>query len=431
MPTNNFIDELRWRGMLHNFTAEVEEYLNSGMAIGYLGIDPTADSLHVGHLVSIMMLRYFQKYGHKPIIVIGGATGMIGDPSGKSSERNLLDQEIILYNQEKIKKQLSRLLNFEQKTPNFALILNNHEWLGNISFIDFIREYGKHITINYMMAKDSVRNRLENSTDGLSFTEFTYQLVQAVDFYYLFKNYNCKLQMGGSDQWGNITTGIELIRRKLSKQSYGITCPLLVKSDGTKFGKTEQGNIWLEPDKTTPYQFYQFWINQSDSDAEKYIRIFSDLTKQQIEEIISNHFNAPHRRLLQKTIAKELMLLIHSDNDYQIASQASEILFGNETLEIMLDWDDKILSQVFKDIPQYTIKSSALPISVVDLLSVSTSILPSKSEVRRLIKNNALLINKNKITEEIHITQEHSFKNRYLLIQTGKKNYHLIILEFG
>lgn len=424
----DFIDEIRWRGMLHDITPETDKYLSGCMGVGYLGIDPTADSLHVGHLVSILLLRRFQKAGHKPLLVIGGATGMIGDPSGKSAERNLLSFDTIRHNQECIKKQLSRLLDFETSSPNQALMLNNYDWLSQMSFLDFIRDYGKHITVNYMLAKDSVRLRIDNSNEGLSFTEFSYQLVQAVDFYYLFKTYNCKLQLGGSDQWGNITTGIELIRRKLGQQAYGVTCPLLTKSDGTKFGKTEQGNIWLDPQKTTPYEFYQFWINLPDNEAEKYVKIFTDFTQTEIENLLSEHQAAPHLRKLQKTIARELMLLIHSENDYLIASQASEILFGNQTLHVMENWDNTTIEQVFRHIPQYTIDQNILPAHLVELLATHTTILPSKSEVRRLLKNNAILLNKQKITDDIQIMKEHFLKQKYLLVQTGRKNYHLIIL---
>ncbi len=426
-----FIDEIRWRGMLHSFTPGVEELLDKEMVTAYIGVDPTADSLHIGHLAAIMMLKLFQKSGHKPILVMGGATGMIGDPSGKSAERNLLDEQTLRKNQEGIYKQMQRFLDFSE-IPNKAEIVNNYDWMKNFSFLDFIRDIGKHITVNYMIAKDSVKQRMDKDGAGLSFTEFSYQLVQGYDFLYLFENKNCKLQMGGSDQWGNITTGTELIRKKLGSEAFALTCPLITKSDGKKFGKTEKGNVWLDSQLTSPYEFYQFWINTSDEDAEKYIKIFTFLSKEEIENLISEHQKSPHLRILQKKLASEITLMVHSEKDLQIAMNASEILFGKATKELLVSLDEKTFLSVFEGVPQHFVSKNELEngIDICELLSVKTSIFPSKSEIRRTIQAGGLLINQNKISDaNISISLKDSLNERYILIQKGKKNNFLIILS--
>lgn len=428
----NFIDELRWRGMIHDIVPGTEELLAKGQTTAYVGIDPTADSLHVGHLVSVMMMKHFQMAGHKPIFIIGGATGMIGDPSGKSQERNLLDEETIHHNMAAIKAQLSRFIDFNSSASNAAVMLNNYDWMKNFSFLDFIREVGKHITVNYMMAKDSVKKRLgSESSQGMSFTEFTYQLVQGYDFLYLRKNYGCMLQMGGSDQWGNITTGGELIRRKEGVDAYGLTWPLMTKSDGKKFGKTESGNIWLDADRTSPYKFYQFWLNTTDEDAKKYIKIFTLLPPPEIDALITEHKEAPHLRKLQKTLAKEITCLIHGTDAYESALEASQILFGNATSETLRKIDEATFLSVFEGVPQFEISSADLKegIPVVEFLAEKTRILSSKGEARRALKANSISVNKEKVDEETRLSESHLIDGKYILAQSGKKNYYLVIVK--
>jgi tyrosyl-tRNA synthetase len=429
----NFVEELKWRGMVHDVMPGTEEQLDKELTSAYLGIDPTADSLHIGHLVGVMVLKHFQLAGHKPIALIGGATGMIGDPSGKSEERNLLDEPTLRHNQECIKKQLAKFLDFETEAPNAAVLVNNYDWMKEISFLDFIRDIGKHITVNYMMAKDSVKKRLSaESKEGMSFTEFTYQLVQGYDFLWLYQNMNCKLQMGGSDQWGNITTGTELIRRKVSGEAYALTVPLITKADGTKFGKTEQGNVWLDPERTTPYQFYQFWLNASDEDAERYIKIFTALPKEEIDALVAEHKTAPHARALQKRLAEEVTTMVHSKEDYEMAIEASQILFGKGTAEQLRKLDEKTFLSVFEGVPQFQISKTELEqgINVVDLLAEKTEVFPSKGELRRTIKGNGLSINKEKISDEnLQIDSGFLIGGKYILAQKGKKNYFLIIVS--
>lgn len=428
----NFVDELRWRGMIHDIVPGTEELLAKGQTTAYVGIDPTADSLHVGHLVSVMMMKHFQMAGHKPIFIIGGATGMIGDPSGKSQERNLLDEETIHRNMAAIKAQLSRFIDFNSPASNAAMMLNNYDWMKDFSFLDFIREIGKHITVNYMMAKDSVKKRLgSESAQGMSFTEFTYQLVQGYDFLYLRKNYGCMLQMGGSDQWGNITTGGELIRRKEGLDAYGLTWPLMTKSDGKKFGKTESGNIWLDPNRTSPYKFYQFWLNTTDEDAARYIKIFTLLPPAEIDALIGEHKEAPHLRKLQKTLAKEITCLIHGQEAFESALEASQILFGNATSETLHKIDEATFLSVFEGVPQFEISSADLKggIPVVDFLAEKTRILSSKGEARRALKANSISINKEKVGEETVLTESHLIDGKYILAQSGKKNYYLVIVK--
>ncbi|NCE72553.1 tyrosine--tRNA ligase [Odoribacter sp. Z80] len=429
----NFVDELKWRGMIHDVMPGTEELLAKGQTTAYVGIDPTADSLHVGHLVSVMMMKHFQMAGHKPIFIIGGATGMIGDPSGKSQERNLLNEETIQKNMAGIKAQLSRFIDFNSTASNAAIMLNNYDWMKEFSFLDFIREIGKHITVNYMMAKDSVKRRLSGEcSDGMSFTEFTYQLVQGYDFLYLRKHYNCMLQMGGSDQWGNITTGSELIRRKEGLDAYGLTWPLMTKSDGKKFGKTESGNIWLDPERTSPYRFYQFWLNTTDEDAVRYIKIFTILPPAEIDALILEHQEAPHLRKLQKTLAKEITCLIHGEEAYQAALEASQILFGNATSDTLRRIDEKTFLSVFEGVPQFEIAAADLKagISVVDFLADKTAIMSSKGEARRALKSNAISLNKEKVSgEEFIVNKAHLIDGKYILAQSGKKNYFLIIVK--
>ncbi len=427
----NFVDELKWRGMVHDVMPGTEEQLDKELTSAYLGIDPTADSLHIGHLVGVMLLKHFQLAGHKPIALIGGATGMIGDPSGKSEERNLLDEPTLRHNQECIKKQLANFLDFETDAPNAAVLVNNYDWMKEISFLDFIRDIGKHITVNYMMAKDSVKKRLSaESKEGMSFTEFTYQLVQGYDFLWLYQNMNCKLQMGGSDQWGNITTGTELIRRKVSGEAFALTVPLITKADGTKFGKTEQGNVWLDPERTTPYQFYQFWLNASDEDAERYIKIFTALPKEEIDALVAEHKTAPHARVLQKRLAEEVTVMVHSKEDYEMAVEASQILFGKGTAEQLRKLGEKTFLSVFEGVPQFQVSKTELEqgINIVDLLTEKTEIFPSKGELRRTIKGNGLSINQVKIGNEDMVIDSHFLiGGKYILAQKGKKNYFLII----
>ncbi|MCD6658972.1 MAG: tyrosine--tRNA ligase, partial [Lentimicrobium sp.] len=399
----NFVEELQWRGMIHNIMPGTEELLSKEMISAYVGIDPTADSLHIGHLVGVMMLKHLQRSGHKPIVLVGGATGMIGDPSGKSEERNLLDEPTLRHNQECLKTQLKKLLDFDTDAPNKAEMVNNYDWMKDFSFLGFIRDIGKHITVNYMMAKDSVKKRLSGEAgDGMSFTEFTYQLVQGYDFLYLYQHNNCKLQMGGSDQWGNITTGTELIRRKTGGEAFALTCPLITKADGGKFGKTESGNVWLDPARTSPYKFYQFWLNTSDADAEKYIRIFTLFTREETETLIAEHQTAPHLRLLQKALAKDITVRIHSEADYNAAVEASEILFGKGTAEALHKLDEDTLVSVFEGVPQFEINPGELQqgIGIVDLLAEKTNIFPSKGEARRMLKDGGVQVNKEKVNEE-------------------------------
>ena len=424
----NFIQELRWRGMLQDVIPGTEEILNSKMVKGYIGFDPTADSLGVGNLVQIMTLLHFQNAGHKPIALVGGATGMVGDPSGKSLERNLLTIEVINKNLEKQKKQLENFLDFNCG-ENSAEIVNNYDWFKNISFLDFIRDAGKHITVNYMLAKDSVKNRLEN---GMSFTEFSYQLIQGYDFYHLYKTQGVQLQMGGSDQWGNIVTGTELIRRKDAGEAYALTTPLIKKADGTKFGKSESGNIWLDKNKTSPYKFYQFWLNASDSDVENYIRIFTIKTKAEIDSLIEEHKKAPHLRVLQKELAKDITIRVHSEKDYLAALEASEILFGKGTSESLSKLSNDDLLAVFEGVPQFNVSVLDLNsgISIVDFLAEKTAVFLSKGEARKMIDGGGVSINKTKVESQDFLINKNSLLNgKYILVQRGKKNYFLITVE--
>ncbi len=407
-----------------------EEQLQKELTSAYVGIDPTADSLHIGHLVSIMMLRHLQSCGHKPIALVGGATGMIGDPSMKSAERNLLDEETLRHNQNAIKKQLSRFLDFDSDAPNAAILVNNYDWMKDYTFLHFIRDIGKHITVNYMMSKDSVKKRISgDEREGMSFTEFTYQLVQGYDFLYLYQNHGCKLQMGGSDQWGNITTGTELIRRKEGGDAFALTCPLITKADGGKFGKTEKGNIWLDAKYTSPYTFYQFWLNVSDEDAQKYIKIFTMLPKEEIETAIAGHLEAPHMRELQKLLAKEVTVMVHGAEEYEKAVDASQILFGQSTSEKLKAIDEQTFLSVFEGVPQFEISREELPANTIDLLSVKCSIFPSKGECRKMIAAGGVAINKEKyVSAEALVTESDLLNNKYILVQKGKKNYFIIKL---
>ncbi|MDP4292033.1 MAG: tyrosine--tRNA ligase [Bacteroidota bacterium] len=422
----NFVEELRWRGMIHDIMPGTEEMLEKGMGTAYVGIDPTADSLHIGHLVGIMMLKHFQLSGHKPLALVGGATGMIGDPSGKSEERNLLSEESLRHNQECIKKQLVKFLDFDCGA-NSAEIVNNYDWMKGFGFLQFLREVGKHITVNYMVAKDSVKKRMEGG-NGISFTEFTYQLVQGYDFLHLFQAKGCRLQMGGSDQWGNITTGTELIRRVEGEEAFALTCPLITKADGGKFGKTEKGNIWLDPERTSPYTFYQFWMNCSDEDSKKYIRIFTLFSKEEIEAMEKQHDAAPHLRILQKALTKELTIRVHSEEDYIQAVEASEILFGKGTTETLRRMDERTLLNVFEGVPQYDIAFADMEngLNLVDLVAKKTPIFASNGEAHRMMKDGGLQVNKVKVVEDHLITKENLLNDQYLLIQKGKKNYFLI-----
>ena len=429
----SFVQELKWRGMLHDIMPGTEEQLEKELTAAYVGIDPTADSLHIGHLVSVMMLKHLQIAGHQPIALVGGATGMIGDPSGKSQERNLLDEPTLRHNQECIKAQLAKFLDFESKEDNVALLVNNYDWMKEFSFLDFIRDVGKRITVNYMMAKDSVKKRLgEESKSGMSFTEFTYQLVQGYDFYHLYKNNNCRLQMGGSDQWGNITTGTELIRRMDGGEAFALTCPLITKADGTKFGKTESGNVWLDPERTSPYAFFQFWLNTSDEDAERYIKIFTLLSKEEIDTLVAEHKEAPHARALQKKLAEEVTTMVHSREEYDMAVEASQILFGKGTAEQLRKLNESTFLAVFEGVPQFNISKDELDagINVIDLLAEKTEVFPSKGELRRTIKGNGLSINKEKISDpDLVVNNDFLIGGKYILAQKGKKNYFLIIAE--
>lgn len=426
----NFVEELRWRGMVHTMMPGTEELLKKGMVTAYLGIDPTADSLHIGHLCGVMMLRHFQRCGHKPLALVGGATGMIGDPSGKSQERNLLDEETLRHNQECIKKQLGKFLDFESDAPNRAELVNNYDWMKDFSFLDFARTVGKHITVNYMMAKESVQKRLNGEArDGLSFTEFTYQLLQGYDFLHLYETKQCKLQLGGSDQWGNITTGAELIRRTNGGEVYALTCPLITKADGGKFGKTESGNVWLDARYTSPYKFYQFWLNVSDDDAKRYIKIFTSLTCEEIEALIAEHDQAPHLRTLQKRLAKEVTVMVHSEDDYHAAVEASNILFGNATSEALKRLDETTLLSVFEGVPQFEVAKSDIEagIKAVDLFTEKAGVFASKGEMRKLVQGGGVSLNKEKLAafDQI-ITADQLLDGKYLLVQRGKKNYYLI-----
>jgi tyrosyl-tRNA synthetase len=427
----NFVKELQWRGMIHDIMPGTEEELMKGPAAAYVGIDPTGDSLHIGHLVSIMILKHFQACGHKPYALVGGATGMIGDPSMKSQERNLLDEETLAHNVACIKAQLGKFLDFESDAPNKAELVNNYDWMKDYTFINFTRDIGKLITVNYMMAKDSVKKRLSReSNEGMSFTEFTYQLLQGYDFLYLFEHKGVKLQLGGADQWGNITTGTELIRRKLGGEAYALTCPLITKADGGKFGKTEKGNVWLDPERTSPYQFYQFWLNVSDADAERYIKIFTMLDRETIEAAVAAHKEAPERRELQKLLAREVTIMVHSEREYENAVAASQMLFGKGTVEALKALDERTFLSVFEDVPQYTLPMSALPGDILETLAVSTDIFPSKGECRKTIQGNGLSINKEKVSDTaLQLTKEHLLDGKYILVQKGKKNYYILKFE--
>ena len=429
----NFVEELRWRGMVHTMMPGTEELLEKEMVTAYVGIDPTADSLHIGHLVSVMILKHFQRCGHKPLALVGGATGMIGDPSGKSAERNLLDEETLRHNQECIKKQLSKFLDFESDAPNKAELVNNYDWMKDFTFLDFARTVGKHITVNYMMAKDSVQKRLNGEArDGLSFTEFTYQLLQGYDFLHLYETKNCKLQMGGSDQWGNITTGAELIRRTNGGEVFALTCPLITKADGGKFGKTESGNIWLDPRYTSPYKFYQFWLNVSDEDAERYIKIFTMLSKEEIEALVAEQKAAPHLRPLQKRLAKEVTIMVHSEADYNAAVEASGILFGNATSEALKKLDEDTLLSVFEVVPQFEVSKADIEAGTkaIDLFTEKAAVFPSKGEMRKLVQGGGVSLNKEKLTApDQTITAADLLDGKYLLVQRGKKNYYLLIAK--
>lgn len=426
---NNFVDELTWRGLLHDIMPGTIEQLNQEMTTAYIGFDPTADSLHIGSLVQIMILMHFQRAGHKPIALVGGATGMIGDPSGKSNERNLLNEAELTKNVNGIKGQLERFLDFDGSTKNCALLVNNYDWMKSVSFLDFARDIGKHITVNYMMAKDSVKNRLNpEAKEGMSFTEFTYQLIQGYDFLHLYTTLDCKLQMGGSDQWGNITTGTELVRRKSQGKAYAITCPLITKADGTKFGKTEGGNIWLDAERTSPYKFYQYWLNASDADAEKYIKIFTFLEEIKVDKLIKSHQESPHERLLQKTLADEVTLMVHSAEALEKAKKASNILFGKSTTEDLKTLDEATFLDIFEGVPQASIQKSDLEVGldIVTALNEKSGFLKSNGEARRSLKENSISINKEKVTEEYTLALKDVIANHYVLMQRGRKNYFLL-----
>lgn len=430
----NFVEELRWRGMIQDMTPGTEEQLQKEMTAAYLGIDPTADSLHIGHLVGVMMLRHFQRSGHKPIALIGGATGMIGDPSGKSQERVLIDEEKLRHNQECIKKQLEKFLDFNSNAENAAELVNNYDWMKNFTFLDFIRNVGKLITVNYMMSKDSVKRRIsgENGADGMSFTEFSYQLLQGYDFVHLNSEKNCKLQLGGADQWGNITTGTEMIRKVTGNEAFALTCPLITKADGKKFGKTESGNVWLDKRYTSPYKFYQFWLNVSDEDAEKYIKIFTSLPKDEIEALIEEQKAAPHLRPLQKKLAQEITVMVHSQEDYNAAVEASNILFGNATSDSLKKLDEETLLSVFEGVPQYEVSLEEIKsgIKIAELFTDKTNMFPSKGELRKLVQGGGVSVNKEKLTEyETTVNASNLLNDKYILVQKGKKNYFLIIAK--
>ena len=430
----NFVEELKWRGMIQDMTPGTEEQLQKEMTTAYLGIDPTADSLHIGHLVGVMMLRHFQRSGHKPIALIGGATGMIGDPSGKSQERVLIDEPKLRHNQECLKKQLEKFLDFNSDAENAAELVNNYDWMKDFTFLDFIRNVGKLITVNYMMSKDSVKRRItgENGADGMSFTEFTYQLLQGYDFVHLNSQKNCKLQLGGADQWGNITTGTEMIRKVTGNEAFALTCPLITKADGKKFGKTESGNVWLDKKYTSPYKFYQFWLNVSDEDAAKYIKIFTSLSKEEIESLIAEHTEAPHLRVLQKRLAKEVTCMVHSEEDYNAAVEASGILFGNATSDALKKLDEQTLLAVFEGVPQFEVSKEVLAegVKAVDLFVDNTAIFASKGEMRKLVQGGGVSLNKEKLAAfDQVVTTADLLDEKYLLVQRGKKNYYLVIVK--
>ena len=433
MSKINFVKELEWRGMINNMMPGTEEQLNKEMTSAYVGIDPTADSLHIGHLVGIMMLKHFQRAGHRPIALIGGATGMIGDPSMKSQERVLIDEHTLRHNQECLRKQLEKFLDFDSDAPNAAILVNNYDWMKNYSFLQFIRDVGKHITVNYMMAKDSVKKRLSANADhGMSFTEFSYQLLQGYDFLYLYEHEGCRLQMGGSDQWGNITTGTELIRRMNGGEAFAITCPLITKADGTKFGKTEGGNVWLDPKRTSPYKFYQFWLNVSDADAAKYIKIFTDLTQEEIAELEQQQAADPGLRPLQKRLAKEITTMVHSAADYEMAVEASQILFSNKANDILHKIDEETLLSVFEGVPQFEISKAKLEegVPAIALLTDEAAVFPSKGEMKKMTQGGGVSINKEKLTDQnALITTAHLLNDKYILAQRGKKNYFLLIAK--
>lgn len=427
----DFIQELTWRGMIHSVTPGADEQLKKGMTTAYLGIDPTADSLHIGHLVGVMMLKHFQRAGHRPIALVGGATGMIGDPSMKSQERKLIDEETLRHNQEAIKRQLAKFLDFDSDAPNAAVLVNNYDWMKNFSFLEFIRDIGKHITVNYMMAKDSVKKRLSGeSREGMSFTEFSYQLLQGYDFLHLYEDMGCRLQLGGSDQWGNMTTGTELIRRiKGADDAFALTCPLITKADGGKFGKTESGNVWLDPRYTSPYKFYQFWLNVSDADAEKYIKIFTALPKEEIDDLVAQQAADPGQRPLQKRLAKEITTMVHSAEDYEAAVEASQILFSNKASETLRKIDEDTLLAVFEGVPQFEISADDLngETKIADLLTEKAAVFPSKAELRKLAQQGGFSINKEKVSDVYApATADLLLNNKYILIQKGKKNYFLL-----
>ena len=429
----NFVEELKWRGMIHDMMPGTEEQLQKELTSAYVGIDPTADSLHIGHLVGVMMLKHFQNAGHRPIALVGGATGMIGDPSMKSQERVLIDEETLRHNQECIKNQLAKFLDFESDAENKALLVNNYDWMKDYSFLNFIRDIGKHITVNYMMAKDSVKKRLSGEAQhGMSFTEFSYQLLQGYDFLYLYRNNNCRLQMGGSDQWGNITTGTELIRRTDGGEAFALTCPLITKADGKKFGKTESGNVWLDPKRTSPYKFYQFWLNVSDEDAEKYIKIFTMLTKEEVAALVAEQAENPGLHPIQKRLAKEITIMVHSEADYEAAVEASQILFSNKAQEILHKIDEDTLLSVFEGVPQFEVEKSVIEAGVplVNLLTDNAAVFASKGEMRKLTQGGGVLVNKEKVSDpNMTIDASHLLNGKYILAQRGKKNYYLVIAK--
>lgn len=428
----NFVEELSWRGMVHDVMPGTEEHLNEGIRSAYVGIDPTADSLHIGHLVGVMMLRHFQLSGHKPVALVGGATGMIGDPSGKSNERNLLDEATLLHNQNALKAQLTKFLDFSSDADNAAVMVNNYDWMKNFTFLEFIRDVGKHITVNYMMSKDSVKKRLSaDSAEGMSFTEFTYQLVQGYDFLHLYNQLNCTLQMGGSDQWGNITTGTELIRRIADGKGYALTCPLITKADGTKFGKTESGNIWLDPERTSPYKFFQYWVNTSDQDAERFIKIFTFLSKDEIEELVSQHKEEPHLRNLQRKLAEEITVMVHSREDYENAVQASEVLFGKSTAEDLKKLNESTFLEVFEGVPQAKVDREDIEngLDMVAALSAKTGFLNSNGEARRALKANSISVNKQKVGEDYLLSVSDLLNDKYVIINKGKRNTYILRVE--
>ncbi len=425
----NFIEEVTWRGMLQDVMPGTEEHLMEQMRVAYVGIDPTADSLHIGHLVGVMLLKHFQLSGHKPLALVGGATGMIGDPSGKSNERNLLDEATLRHNQDAIKGQLSRFLDFTSDATNAAELVNNYDWMKDFSFLDFIRDIGKHITVNYMMSKDSVKKRLTSeAAEGMSFTEFTYQLVQGYDFLHLYREKNCTLQMGGSDQWGNITTGTELVRRIAGGKTYALTCPLITKADGTKFGKSEGGNIWLDAARTSPYKFYQYWLNTSDVDAEKYIKIFTFLSKEEIEVLTEKHREAPHLRLLQKRLAEEITVMVHSAEDLENAIKASNILFGNSTSDDLKQLDEATFLDVFDGVPQAEISKNEIEsgIDIITVLNEKTGFMKSNGEARRALTANSISVNKEKVAEDFVLSNKDLINSQFVLLQSGKKNYFVV-----